>query len=103
MVNVKLAKQRVHEMANGMFAATLTVRSTGSRTARDVPVRLTDGRRWVGHARVDRLAAGHTTTLRFTWRATPGRHTITGSVDPRNRIAESNEADNRRVTHVRAS
>jgi hypothetical protein len=102
-VNVKLKKQHVREKTNGRFAATLTVKSTGSRAARDVSVRLTDGRRSVGHARIGRLAPGHTTTLRFTWRATPGRHRITGSVDPRHRIAESNEADNRLVTHVRAS
>ena len=33
--------------------------------------------------------------------ATGGGHTITGTVDPGDKIAESNESDNKRVTVIR--
>jgi subtilase family serine protease len=39
--------------------------------------------------------------VRFTWRAIPGSHTFVMSVDPRNRIAESDEADNKGTRHKR--
>jgi hypothetical protein len=100
-VNLKLKRQHVTRH-DGRFVGTLTVRNTGSRAARDVVVRLTDGRKRVGRTTLTRLRAGHTTQVRFTWRATRGKHRFTGWVDPRNRIAESNEGDNKRVTHLRA-
>ena len=37
--------------------------------------------------------------MTFSWKATDGKHTFTGYVDPGNRIAESDEADNKRVSH----
>jgi hypothetical protein len=100
-VNLKLKKQHVHETRDGRFVATLTVKNTGERAAHDVAVRLTDGQHRVGRTVLSRVRAGHTRHLRFTWKATRGRHTFTGSIDPRNQITESDEADNKRVTHGR--
>jgi subtilase family serine protease len=76
------------------------VRNTGSRTARDVMVRLTDGRKRVGRTTLTRLRPGVTTAVRFTWHATKGRHRFIGYVDPHNRIPESDEGDNERVTRM---
>jgi CARDB protein len=100
-VNLKLKKQHVRENGQGRFVAHLRVKDNGSRAARDVVVRLSDDGDTVGHATLARLGAGHGTTLTFRWPATTGRHTITGVVDPRNAIAESDEADNKLVTHRR--
>jgi subtilase family serine protease len=47
------------------------------------------------------MRAGTAAHVRFVWKASRGRHTFTGLVDPRNRIAESNVGDNRLVTHRR--
>jgi hypothetical protein len=99
-VNLELKHQHVVER-HGRFVGTLRVRNTGSRVAHDAVVRLTDGRRGVGRTTLGRLRPGHTARVRFAWRATRGRHTFTGYVDPRDRIAESDEADNTRVTHGR--
>jgi CARDB len=98
-VNLKLKKQHVAEHRNGRFVGTLAVRNSGSRAAHQVVVRLTDGRHGVGRTTLARLRPGRTVHVRFSWKATRGRHTFSGYVDPRNRIAESNEADNKRVTH----
>jgi hypothetical protein len=100
-VNLKLTKQHVTKNAKGQFVATMTVASTGSRSARDAVVRLKDGGRAVGRTTLTRVGAGKTAHVRFVWRAARGRHTFTGLVDPTNRIAESDEADNRLVTHGR--
>jgi hypothetical protein len=102
-VNLRLKKQKVTENAAGQFVATLTVRNRGSRPARDPVVRLSDGRRVVGRTTFHRVGSGKAVHVRYRWKATRGRHTFTGVVDPANRIAESNEADNRLVTHGRGS
>jgi len=100
-VNLKLTKQHVTKNAKGQFVGTMTVASTGSRAARDTVVRLKDGGRAVGRTTLTRVGAGKTAHVRFVWKASRGRHTFTGLVDPADRIAESDEADNRLVTHGR--
>jgi hypothetical protein len=98
-VNLTLKRQHVRQRG-GKFVGTLIVRNTGSRTARDVMVRLTDGRKRVGRTTLTRLRPGVTTAVRFTWHATKGRHRFIGYVDPHNRIPESDEGDNKRVTRM---
>jgi len=100
-VNLKLKKQRVTTSSHGRFVATLNVRNNGSRPARDTVVRLRDGSRTVGRTTLTRVGAAKSAQVRFSWKASRGRHTFTGVVDPGNRIAESNESDNRLVTHGR--
>lgn len=100
-VNLKLKTQHVKVNGRRQFVADMTVRNNGSRAARRAVVRLSDGRHVVGRGTIGRLAAGGTETVRFRWHATRGRHTFTGIVDPLDRIAESDEGDNTRVTHGR--
>jgi hypothetical protein len=102
-VNLKLKGQQVHENRRGQFVADLTVKNTGTRAARDVVVRMADGQQRVGRTTLARLRAGQTAHVRLVWTATRGQHTFTGSVDPQDKIAESNEADNKRVTHGKGS
>ena len=96
-VNLTLAKQSVVKQKS-QFVATLTVANTGQAAAKGVVVRLADGQRTVGQATVASLAPGQQATVTFSWKATSGTHTFTGSVDPGNAIAESDEADNKLVT-----
>jgi hypothetical protein len=100
-VNLRLTRQHVSEHRHHRFVATLVVRNKGSRTAHHVVVRLTDRHHHTARTTLIRLRPGRAMHVRFSWRATHGRHTFTGYVDPRNRIAESNEADNKRITHRR--
>src|SRR3954451_4226910 len=100
-VNLRLRSQHVTVDRKGRFVARLSVTDSGARTARDVVVRVSDGRAVVGRARLSRVRAHHATTLSFRWHATRGGHTITGLVDPRDAITESDEGDNRLVTHRR--
>jgi hypothetical protein len=100
-VNLRLSKQHVVRHRNGTFTGRLVIRNTGRRTAHDVVVRLSDGSRRVGRTVLARLRPGATAHVRYVWQATPGKHRFTGYVDPRNRIHESDEADNRRVTRGR--
>ena len=57
-VNLKLMKQHVTKNAKGKFVATMTVASTGSRSARDAVVRLKDGGRAVGRTTLTRVGGG---------------------------------------------
>jgi hypothetical protein len=100
-VNLKLKRQHVKVNRQGQFVAHVRVKDNGSRAAHGVVVRISDGHHVVGHTRLHRLRAGHARTLTFRWHATAGRHRLTGVVDPRNRIAESDESDNKLVTHRR--
>jgi hypothetical protein len=96
-VNLTLAKQSVVKQ-KGKFVATLTVANTGQAKATNVVVRMSDGQTRVGQTTLAGLAAGRQTTVTFSWKATAGTHTFTGSVDPGNLIAESDESDNKLVT-----
>jgi subtilase family serine protease len=91
-VNQSVVKQ------TGQFVATLTVANTGHAGAKNVVVRMADGKDTVGQKTLASLAAGQRTKVQFSWKATKGTHTFTGTVDPANAIAESNEADNKLVT-----
>jgi hypothetical protein len=96
-VNLTLAKQSVVKQKS-QFVVTLTVANTGAVGAKDVVVRMADGQKTVGQTTVAGVAAGQQATVTFSWKATSGTHAFTGSVDPDNVIAESDEADNKLVT-----
>ncbi len=81
--------------ANGRFYGTFTVSNTGSVAVNGFETAVVDNNKLVGQSTGTKLAAGASTTLSFNWPATAGTHTIIGSVDPRNLIAESNEGDNK--------
>ena len=100
-VNLTLQKQHVKVNRRGQFVAHLRVENTGSRAAHDVVVRVSDGTQAVRRTSLRRLGAGAARTVTFRWHATAGRHKLTGVVDPRDRIAESDESDNKLVTHRR--
>jgi CARDB len=100
-VNLKLTKQHVTKNAKGRFMATMTVVNTGSRAARGAVVRLKDGSRVVGRTTLARVKTRRSDHVRFSWKASRGAHVFTGVLDPKNRIAESDEGNNRLVTHGR--
>ncbi len=80
------------------WAATLVVRNTGATKVTGFATQLTDNGAVVGRTASSTLAPGDSITLRYSWVATKGSHTFTGTVDPANLIAESNEANNKLVT-----
>jgi hypothetical protein len=81
------------------FVGKVVVSNTGGTQVNGVETTVTDNGKAVG-TQTSSLAAGASTTLTFTWKATPGSHAVAASVDPRNLVAESNEADNKQTTTV---
>ena len=97
-VNLKLKKQHLHKNARGQWVDRVTVRNTGDRRVTDFTTIVTDNRTRVGRA-VTSLKAHRGTLLVFRWPATSKPQTITAITDPRDRVRERRESDNKRVAH----
>ena len=75
---------------------TVRVVNSGTRTARDVAVRVFDGARAVGTTAPMTLQPGQAVTSRVTWTASSGGlRSVTSVVDPANVVAEWDEGDNK--------
>jgi subtilase family serine protease len=86
----------VRTAGHGRLRATVRVRNTGNRALHDVRTRVVDNGGVVGAVVLATVRPGTTRTVTATWR--PGHravHHVAARVDPRNRITESNERDNR--------
>lgn len=94
--NLKLASMNVTK-AQGNYTATLVVTNTGLSAVGPFDTAVLDNGKQVGLVTTQTLAAGASTTLTVTWKAPGGSQTVTGSVDPQNLIAESDESDNKLV------
>jgi hypothetical protein len=97
--NLTLTKQTVTKTKAGLADA-VVVKNTGATAVNGFATVVYDNGKSVG-ATITSLAAGKSATLTFTWKATGGSHTVTGAVDPADKVAESNEGDNKAVTVVR--
>jgi hypothetical protein len=73
-----------------------TVSNIGTANAGSFVVHFRDGQTLLGESAPLTLAAGQTATATYNWntQGQRGSHTITAIVDPFNRVAESNEANN---------
>jgi subtilase family serine protease len=85
--------------SGGQFTDKLVVKNTGLTTVSGFVTSVLDNGKSVG-SKTSTLAAGASTTLSISWKVTPGQHTVEGVVDPANKIAESNESDNKLTTTV---
>ncbi len=75
-------------------AATIQLNGSG-RLIAPVAVRLFDNANSIGGRTLDAgLTAGQTVTLGFSWRATPGAHTLRVVADPDNKLPEPDENNN---------
>jgi hypothetical protein len=99
-VNLTLKRQSLHRNAQGQWVDRVVVRNTGSRRVRDAVTVVTDNGRRVGRFETG-LAARTGTVFVVRWRSGTGRQTITAVTDPRDRVRESDEGDNKRVLHRR--
>ncbi len=99
-VNLTLKRQSLHRNGRGQWVDRVVVRNTGSRRVRDAVTVVTDNGRRVGRFETG-LAAHTSKTFVVRWHAGSGRQTITAVTDPRNRVREANEGDNKRVLHRR--
>ena len=86
---------------HGKWVARFTVKNIGNATARRSVAHVKDNGKVVRRPRVARLAAGHSRTIRVTWRARKGTHRVVGVADATRRVAESNEKNNRFRTIVK--
>ncbi len=85
----------------GRLRATTIVANSGAKPIRNLAVSVRDGQKRIATQTVDRLAPGARQTFRVVWAASSGRHTVTSIVDPQNRLAESDEGDNKRQKSIR--
>jgi subtilase family serine protease len=86
----------VRAARHGRLKAVVRVRNTGNRALHDVRTRIVDDGRVVDSVVLATVRPGTTRTVTSTWR--PDRrtvHHVAARVDPRDRITESNERDNR--------
>jgi hypothetical protein len=83
------------------FIDKILVANTGPVAVNGFETAVTDNGKQVGLVTGTRLAPGASTTLSVTWKAAQGAHTVISAVDPRNLVAESNEADNKSSTTAR--
>jgi subtilase family serine protease len=79
------------------LVAKVTIGNTGRASAANIRTAVLDNGTQVGVATGSALAPGATKTLTVSWKTKKGSHTVTGSVDPLDVIAESNEGDNKRT------
>jgi hypothetical protein len=98
--NLRLKRQTLHRNARGQWVDRVVVRNTGSRRVGDAVTVVSDNGRRVGRFRTA-LAAHTSKTFVVRWYAGSGRQTITAVTDPRDRVRESDEGDNKRVLHRR--
>jgi CARDB protein len=97
-VNLKLKKQHLSKTASGRWVDRVTVRNTGNRRVTDFTTTVTDNQTRVGRT-VTSLKPGQGTVLVFRWPASGKRQTITAVTDPRDRVRELHESDNKLVAH----
>ncbi|WP_310528462.1 CARDB domain-containing protein [Nocardioides sp.] len=93
--NATLSSLAVAAGKGGSVTATMLVKNTGTTTLTDLGTQVLDGTRVVGALTTASLAPGASRTLGVTWKTTKGNHTVTATVDPADRVVESNEADNK--------
>ncbi len=86
---------------HGKWVARFTVKNIGKATARRSVAQVKDNGKVVRRPRVARITAGHSRTVRVTWRARKGTHRVVGLADATRRVAESNEKNNRFRTIAR--
>jgi hypothetical protein len=84
-----------------------TIANNGTANAKGVVVGFYDGSSFIGYSTPAVLAGGASTTVYLDWntRSQNGSHTVAAVADPNNRIAESNENNNRaqRVITIRGN
>jgi hypothetical protein len=96
--NLALRSQTVTK-SGGQYTDKLVVKNTGLTTISGFVTRVLDNNKVVG-SKTSTLAPGQSVTVSVGWKATAGKHTVVGIVDPADKVDESNEADNRLVTTV---
>ena len=87
--------------SQGSYVDKIVVANTGPAAVNGFETAVTDNGTQVGLVTGTQLAPGASTTLTVTWKATSGSHTVISTVDPRNVVAESDEADNKSSTVLR--
>jgi CARDB protein len=100
--NLRVTAMSVRAASHGRLKAIVRVRNTGNRALHDVRTRIVDNRRVVDSVVLATVRPGTTRTVTATWR--PGHHAVhhvAARVDPRDRITESNERDNRLIRTFR--
>jgi len=98
VTNVSLTSLSATKNADGTVTATSVLKNTGTVPLSEIRTQVLDGRKQVGLTPATSLAPGQSTSVRVTWK--PGgtaSHTVTAVADPSNTLAESNEADNKRI------
>jgi len=94
--NLRVTSLRVTKDGDD-YTARLHFVNNGRVTARNIRAQIRDQGKLRAGVHGMTLAPGAGRTLSVRWEGTHHRHTITGTVDPYDTIAESNEADNKRV------
>jgi hypothetical protein len=95
VTNATLSSLGVTAAKSGNVTATMLVKNTGTTTLTNLATQVLDGTKAVGTVTTASLGPGASKTGTITWKATKGAHTVTATVDPANKVAESNEADNK--------
>ena len=97
--NVRLSSLSVAPTRHGLHA-TVGVRNTGRRTLDGIRLLLQDNGDRVVLTGTHRIRPGHTWTYDVSWRTGSGEHQVTAVADPRNRVREGDEGDNKRTRRV---
>lgn len=100
VTNATLSSLDVTGARSGGATATMLVKNTGTTTLNDLVTQVLDGRKTVGSVTIPSLAPGASQTVTAVWKVAGGTHTVTATVDPANRIVESNEADNKLLKSI---
>ncbi|MEO5711713.1 MAG: CARDB domain-containing protein [Nocardioidaceae bacterium] len=95
VTNATLSSLTVTPSNGARLSATAVVKNTGTTTLTNLATSVLDNGRQVGSVTAASLAPGASKTVAVSWKSTKGVRTVTASVDPRNLISESNEADNK--------
>ena len=76
---------------------TVTVENQGIGDSAESGVDLRIDNLYVGYKELENIDAGDTTEATFTWRAEAGSHQIKAMVNPKDEVAESDEANNEKI------
>jgi subtilase family serine protease len=76
---------------------TVTVKNQGIGNSAESSVNLLIDSFYMGYRALEGMDAGDTTQVTFTWRAEAGSHQIKAMVNPKDEVAESDEANNEKV------
>jgi hypothetical protein len=103
--NLKIMKIKYstsHFVQNKVVSIEVTISNEGQVPCENVTVRFYD-KTIGGEQLLERMPAGQNKTAVFTWMPKAGPHKLEFTVDPDNKVIESNEEDNKLVDRVNVS